>query len=64
MAITYEFRDMTNSEYKREQIAFDEHGKEFGNSPEEQERFGFVAIENSKFVGASSGLAQKNKDKL
>ena len=59
MQVKYEFREMTDTEYKREQIAFDEHGKEFGNPSDEQERFGFVAIENDRFVGASSGLAQK-----
>lgn len=60
MAIKFEFRDMTDSEYKRQQLAFDEHGLEFSNPAEKQERFGFVASENGKFVGASSGLAQKN----
>lgn len=63
MAMTFEFRDMTDAEYKREQSAFDEHGLEFGNPPEKQERFGFVATDNGKFAGASSGLAQKNNDK-
>ena len=63
MALIFEFRDMTNAEYKREQVAFDEHGLEFGNPPERQERFGFVATDNGRFVGASSGLAQKNNDK-
>ena len=62
MSITYEFREMTKVEYKQEQVAFDEHGLEFGNSPEKQERFGFVATDNGKFVGASSGLAQKNNN--
>lgn len=54
---------MTDSEYKREQSAFDEHGLEFGNPAEKQERFGFVATEDGKFVGSSSGLAQKNNKK-
>ena len=60
MSIAFEFREMTDSEYKREQTAFDEYGSEFGNPPEKQERFGFVATDNGKFVGCSSGLAQKN----
>lgn len=51
---------MTDNEYKQEQSAFDEHGLEFGNPPEKQERFGFIATENEEFVGCSSGLAQKN----
>ena len=62
MAIKFEFRDMTKDEYKREQSAFDEQGLGFGNPPENQERFGFVATDNGKFVGCSSGLAQKNNN--
>src|SRR3989344_2870328 len=60
MAITIKFRSMTDKEYKREQAAFDEHSLEFGNPPDLQERFGFVATDDGKFVGASSGLVQKN----
>lgn len=52
---------MTDAEYRRELEAFDEHAVEFGNPPEEQERLGFVATENGKFVGASSGLVQKDQ---
>lgn len=63
MAIKFEFRDMTDDEYKRELSAFDEQGLEFGNPPEKQERFGFVAMNNRNFIGCSSGLAQKNNDK-
>jgi len=62
MPIKFEFRDMTDAEYKQEQEAFDEQGKEYGNPPEEQERMGFVATDNERFIGASSGLAQKLKD--
>ena len=62
MEIKFEFREMTDTEFKREQKAFDEHGQELGNPPEEQERFGYVATDNGKFVGASSGLAQKLKN--
>ena len=62
MAIKFEFRDMTKDEYKREQSAFDEQGLGFGNPPENQERFGFVVTDNGKFVGCSSGLAQKNNN--
>ena len=63
MAIKFEFRDMTKAEFKREQVAFDELGLEFGNLPEKQKRFGFVATDNGKFVGCSSGLAQKSNNK-
>jgi GNAT superfamily N-acetyltransferase len=60
MAVKFEERDMTDKEYKREQAAFNEHGATFDNPPEKQERFGFVATDNGKFVGASSGLVQKD----
>ncbi len=63
MPITYEFRDMTDDEYKRELASFNEHGLEFGNPPEKQERFGFVATDGGKFIGSSSGLAHKDSDK-
>lgn len=59
MNIQFEERDMTDAEYKRELVAFDEHGLEFGNPPEKEERIGFVATDNGKYVGSSSGLAQK-----
>jgi GNAT superfamily N-acetyltransferase len=59
MGVVIDERAMSDEEYKRVLVAFEEHGKLFGNPPEVQERFGFVATENGKFVGASSGLAQK-----
>lgn len=62
MTIKFEFRNMTNSEYKREQLAFNEQGLKFGNTPEKQERFGFVATDDGKFIGCSSGLVQKNNN--
>ncbi len=57
--IKYEFRDMSESEFAREQKAFDEHSLDSGNPVEVQERFGFVSTENGNFIGCSSGLAQK-----
>lgn len=54
---------MTGKEFKREHTAFDENGLEFGNPPEKQERFVFVATDEGKFVGASSGLAKKYNNK-
>lgn len=50
MLVRFEFRDMTDEEYKREQEIFDTHGLAFGNPPEKQERLGFVAQDNGKFV--------------
>ncbi|KKP33226.1 MAG: hypothetical protein A2312_00840 [Candidatus Staskawiczbacteria bacterium RIFOXYB2_FULL_32_9] len=64
MSIIYEFRDMTDVEFKREKEAFNEYDLEFGNFPEEQERFGFVATDNKEFIGASSGLAQKRNNQF
>jgi GNAT superfamily N-acetyltransferase len=64
MALKFEDRPMTDDEYKTEQILFYNHSAEFGNPPDRQERFGFVVTDNGKFVGASSGLAQKNNDKF
>ena len=62
MPISFAFREMTDAEFKREQVAFDEQGAEFGNPPEKQERFGFVATDTAKFVGCSSGLLHRNND--
>jgi GNAT superfamily N-acetyltransferase len=50
---------MTDDEYQRELKAFDEHSLEFNIPPEKSERIGFVATDNDKYVGSSSGLAQK-----
>ena len=60
MAIKFEFREMTDVEFKQEKDSFNKHGSEYGNPPEKQERLGFVATNNEDFVGTSSGLAQKN----
>ncbi len=60
MSIKFEERPMTDAEYKRQQIAFEEHGQEFGSNTDKEERFGFVATDDTKnenFVGVSSGLA-------
>lgn len=62
MSVQFTFRGMTDEEFKREQAAFYEHGLEFGNHPEKQERYGFVATDDGKFVGSSSGLAYRRDD--
>ena len=54
---------MSDSEYKRVQVAFDEHSIEFNNPPDKQERFGFVALNEGKLIGCSSGLAQIDSDR-
>lgn len=53
---------MTDNEFEREKKAFEEHGLEFGNEREKEERFGFVATDDGKFVGSSSGLAHKRNN--
>lgn len=58
MNFKYEFREMTDEEFKVEQEAFNQHSIESGNPPEKQDRYGYVATQNGNFVGASSGLVQ------
>ncbi len=62
MPINFFYRDMTETEFKREQEAFNEYGVETGNPTGTSERHGFVASDEDKFVGCSSGLAQKTKN--
>lgn len=63
MTIKFDYREMTDEEYKRELVAFEEHGLEFGNPPEKKERLGYVATDGDKYVGSSSGLAQKSENR-
>jgi len=44
------------------QVAFDNHGFEFNNPKEMQDRLSFVASDEEKFIGCSSGLAQKSSN--
>ena len=41
---------------------FDEHTREQGNPLETSVRYGFVAMDEEKFIGCSSGLAYKMGD--
>lgn len=59
MSIIFEEHPMTDTEYKRELAAFTEHAAEFGNPPDKDELFGFVATDDGNYIGSSSGLAQK-----
>jgi GNAT superfamily N-acetyltransferase len=61
MAINFYYRDMTDVEFKREQEAFNEYGLEYGNPLGTAMRHGFVAMDDDRFIGCSSGLAQKSK---
>ena len=53
-------REMTEVEFGQMRADFDQHAIEHGNPIERSERFGFVAMEDGKFIGASSGLAYRN----
>lgn len=66
MQIKFTERPMTDEEYKREKIVFEEHEKESGSHTDKEERFGYVATDeenNGILIGASSGLAYKQGDK-
>jgi predicted N-acetyltransferase YhbS len=54
-------REMTDAEFVRMNEGFNEHTVRHGNPIESQERFGFVALEQEKFIGCSSGLAYKHQ---
>ena len=53
-------RELTSEELKRVHIGFDELSIEEGFEIESSDRFSFVALEGSTFIGCSSGLAYKN----
>ena len=61
--IKFIYRNVTDEEYKRAMNAFNEYGAEFGNSEEIQERYGFVAMDNERLIGYSSGLCTKINNK-
>lgn len=56
-------REMTDSEFQHMKHGFDEHTIENDVEVQQADRYGFVALENEKFVGCSSGLAYKNGGK-
>lgn len=51
---------MTQAELDRMNAGFDEHSIEHGNPIEAAERYGFVALDGERFIGAVSGLAYKS----
>jgi len=55
-------RKMTSEEIKRMNLGFDELSLEEGVELESSDRFSFVALKGSTFIGCSSGLAFKNGD--
>ncbi len=55
-------RDITSNELNRVHAGFDEHTVDNKVSVQSSIRFGYVAEDNHKFIGCSSGLAYKNGD--
>jgi len=53
-------REMTTEELARMNAGFDELSLEEGVELESSQRFSFVASQENKFIGCSSGLANKN----
>lgn len=53
-------REMTTEEFTRMNTGFDEHSLENKVEIQESKRIGFVALDDDKFIGCSSGLAYKN----
>ena len=61
--INIQEREMTDPEFQRMKVGFDENSLDNGVEIQSADRFGFVAVENEKFVGCSSGLAYKSDGK-
>lgn len=57
-------RDMTPSELERMRAGFDENAIENGVVPQNDQRFGYVAMDGEKFIGCVSCLACKNGDEF
>lgn len=53
-------RDVTKEELARMKVGFEEHALEHGIPPYTQKRLGFVAMDDGRFVGCSSGLTDHN----
>lgn len=56
-------REMTSAEIERMDGGFEELSLEEGVAIESSDRFNFVAVKGSTFIGAASGLAYKNGGK-
>ena len=52
-------RDLSDAELALVNAGFDQHAVEHGNPKEASKRFGFVAVDDGRFVGCSSGLAYR-----
>ena len=61
-AIKIENREMSQAEFERMKAGFDAHTLDNGVQVQEADRFTFVAVSGSEFIGCASGLAYKNGD--
>ena len=61
--VTIIARDMTPNEHDLVNVGFLQNTIDSGVVPQESDRFGTVAIDGDRFVGAASGLAYKNGDR-
>lgn len=55
-------RDIATDELAQEKVGFDENARDHNVEIQTSERFGYVALDDEKFIGCSSGLAYKNGD--
>lgn len=62
--ITFIDREMTEDEFNRMKKGFNEHTLDNGVDLQTADRFGYIALEEDKFIGCSSGLAYKNGDQF
>jgi GNAT superfamily N-acetyltransferase len=53
-------REMTEAEFARMNVGFDEHTREHGNPLETSDRYSFVALDRDAFIGCASGLTYKS----
>lgn len=53
-------RAMTSEEFDQMKSGFDEHTLDHDIEIQSADRFGFVALKGTSFIGCSSGLAYKN----
>ena len=58
-AIDFVERDMTDAEFARMNVGFEEHTREQHNPVEIAERHGFVVMDGETFIGCASGLCYK-----
>lgn len=61
-SVNIQEREITQLEFERMKLGFDENSIDNEVEIQSADRFGFVAEKDNKFIGCSSGLAYKNGD--